>query len=416
MARIRSVHPELFTDEGFCALSPHARLLCMGIWTQCDDHGIFEWKPFGMKINLLPVDTVDVPALLNELVSNHQIKKLEIDGKAYGAVRNFCIFQRPKKLHYKHPFPAELSPYVAADRRKAPSEDDEAATGATSTEQKPRTGAAEVPTMAAPGGENPPHRSGGESREEEREKKNLPNSESESVVVSLPVDKSENSDNSKRTTTTMVSKGALQGKKTLGALIGTPLPAEWVPDNQLCSKVSADFGMSIEQISAELPTFHALNVQNGTMSQDWSATFYLFAKRWKERQARTAPRLELSKAPTKPYEPTTDNWDRALKIWQNSQSSWPRNQLGPEPGQIGCKAPPELLQKHHIDPVTGIYRRPETIEVDWDAAAQLYAKTGRWPRDHGPDPTSPACQCPPHLLEKHLPNPAAIPVLAKVRA
>ena len=82
MARIRSVHPDLFIDEAFCALSPHARLLCIGIWTVCDDHGIFEWKPFGMKISLLPVDSVDVPALLDEMVAQNQIKKFEIDGKA----------------------------------------------------------------------------------------------------------------------------------------------------------------------------------------------------------------------------------------------------------------------------------------------------------------------------------------------
>jgi hypothetical protein len=44
-------------------LSPFARLVAIGIWTQCDDHGIFEWKPFSMKINLLPVDGVDLELL-----------------------------------------------------------------------------------------------------------------------------------------------------------------------------------------------------------------------------------------------------------------------------------------------------------------------------------------------------------------
>src|SRR6185312_6393220 len=113
MARIRSVHPELFTDEQFCSLSQAGRLLCIGIWTQCDDHGVFEWKPFNMKIVLAPVDNVNIAELLDDLVRANCIKRFEVEGKAYGAVRNFCRYQRPKKPAYKHPFPAELRTYVA---------------------------------------------------------------------------------------------------------------------------------------------------------------------------------------------------------------------------------------------------------------------------------------------------------------
>src|SRR5437899_2420300 len=156
MARIRSVHPDLFIDEAFCALSPHARLLCIGIWTVCDDHGIFEWKPFGMKISLLPVDSVDVPALLDEMVAQNQIKKFEIDGKAYGAVRNFCLYQRPKKLFFKHELPAELRPYVAIDRRKggseAPAPAHTAGPPTTSSESKARAVTPQGGNQSATGG------------------------------------------------------------------------------------------------------------------------------------------------------------------------------------------------------------------------------------------------------------------------
>jgi len=38
---------------------------------------------------------------------------------------------------------------------------------------------------------------------------------------------------------------------------------------------------------------------------------------------------------------------------------------------------------------------------DWDAAARLWKSNGRWPRGHGSDPDSPACQCPPDVLAKH---------------
>jgi hypothetical protein len=45
MSRIRSVHPGLWTDEAFVELSFPARMLLMGIWTECDDGGAFVWRP-----------------------------------------------------------------------------------------------------------------------------------------------------------------------------------------------------------------------------------------------------------------------------------------------------------------------------------------------------------------------------------
>jgi hypothetical protein len=165
----------------------------------------------------------------------------------------------------------------------------------------------------------------------------------------------------KTTTTTEAKKTASQGKAGgLGTLLGRPLPADWVPNEATCEKVAAHFDMRISDINAELPAFHALNMQNGTLSQDWGSTFYLFAKQWRVRQARAAPaRFELSKAPDKPFVPT---------------------------------------------------------ERDWESTVKIYAQTGRWSHQFGPDPLSRACRCPPHLLRKHLPNPDAIPVLAAAKA
>jgi len=47
-----------------------------------------------------------------------------------------------------------------------------------------------------------------------------------------------------------------------------------------------------------------------------------------------------------------------------------------------------------------------TIATDahWDCVLKTYAMTGHWTRDvtnFGPDPTSPACRAPRHLLVKH---------------
>lgn len=113
MARIRSIHPGLFTDESFVSCSPLARLLVLGLWTEADDQGVFEWKPVTLKMRLLPVDGADVAALLAEIAGQNIAKQFEANGKLYGAIRNFRKYQRPKSPSAIHPLPAELRSYVA---------------------------------------------------------------------------------------------------------------------------------------------------------------------------------------------------------------------------------------------------------------------------------------------------------------
>lgn len=96
MARIRSIHPSLWTDENFVSLSAPARLFLIGLWGEADDYGIFEWKPVGLKMRLAPADAVDAAALLGECEAAGFIIQVERGGKPYGVVRNFRKFQRPK--------------------------------------------------------------------------------------------------------------------------------------------------------------------------------------------------------------------------------------------------------------------------------------------------------------------------------
>lgn len=120
MARIRSVYPGQWTDEAFVSLSPFARLLAIAIRTECDDRGVFEWKPITLKMRLLPADNVDMGALMAELAAADQIASYEIDGRQYGAVRNFCKFQRPKKPNYTHPVTDRVLNYVAFTEPNSP--------------------------------------------------------------------------------------------------------------------------------------------------------------------------------------------------------------------------------------------------------------------------------------------------------
>jgi hypothetical protein len=112
MSRIRSIHPGLWTDDAFMALSAHARLLVIGIWTEAFDDGVFEWKPLTLKARIFPADNVDVGALLDELVAGCFVRKEEVQGRQIGLVRNFREFQRPKKPNSSGILRSEWGTYV----------------------------------------------------------------------------------------------------------------------------------------------------------------------------------------------------------------------------------------------------------------------------------------------------------------
>lgn len=112
MARIRSIHDGFFTDEQLVSVSAFARLLFLGLGVQADDKGIFEWKPIMLKMRIFPVDNVDVAALLAELQAIDAIRSYEIDGRQFGAIRNFRKFQRPKFPNNVHPITDDFRKYV----------------------------------------------------------------------------------------------------------------------------------------------------------------------------------------------------------------------------------------------------------------------------------------------------------------
>lgn len=112
MSRIRSIHPGQWTDEEFVALSFPARLLAIGLRNEADDNGVFEWKPIGIKMRLFPADNIDVAKLLKELEESNHVVRFDSDGRAFGAIRNFRVYQRPKSPKAQFPLPAELDNYV----------------------------------------------------------------------------------------------------------------------------------------------------------------------------------------------------------------------------------------------------------------------------------------------------------------
>ncbi|SDP09085.1 hypothetical protein [Phyllobacterium sp. OV277] len=114
MARIRSVHPGLSTDEAYMQMSAFAKAALPLLWTECDDQGVFEWKPVVLKARILPADSVDFSAILGEYEALGAVLKIDVEGKNYGLVRNFQKYQRPKKPNEIHPLPNQYRTFVGS--------------------------------------------------------------------------------------------------------------------------------------------------------------------------------------------------------------------------------------------------------------------------------------------------------------
>ena len=112
MARIRSIHPGLWTDEDFVSMSMEARILYIGIWSESDDQGAFAWKPRTLKARILPGDNVDAVALLQEMIDVGLVRQSEDEGSPIGLLKNFCKWQRPKKPSLFFTIPEEMRSFV----------------------------------------------------------------------------------------------------------------------------------------------------------------------------------------------------------------------------------------------------------------------------------------------------------------
>ena len=96
MARIRTIKPDFWTDGNMVKLSPFARLLYIGMWnfTLCD-HGHVADDAMKLKLQILPVDPVDIDALLTEIMAQGRVVRVaDEDGRTYLLVKRFEDHQK----------------------------------------------------------------------------------------------------------------------------------------------------------------------------------------------------------------------------------------------------------------------------------------------------------------------------------
>lgn len=281
MARIRSIHPGFFTDEQVMQLSvdcPLAVMLLLGIWSEADDAGIFEWKPLTLKARAVPA-AGDIGSLLAALEAGNFIRRYELGGREYGAVRNFKHFQRPKKPKTIHPTTPYIEAYVG-----------------TSSEP--------VGNQFGTGGEKSPQMEDGGGRREDGDikpemKSSGPRERRANPIVILQSE-----------------LDALTAQRWVGHLEEKGKPPSTAQAEEMCGvlrAVKASGGNPAEAVRL------AINRGWLSLNMDWL------------RKAEFA-----FKSP--PADPAID-WASRMDVWRKDKTwgAW-----GPKPGEPGCQVPAEL--------------------------------------------------------------------------
>lgn len=99
MARRRSIQHTAPKDEDVASMSLAARYVWAYLPCYADREGKLDDKPFYLKVEILPLDDVDMDGILDELALKKHIYRFTAkkDGRKYIHIRNFTKYQTPHK-------------------------------------------------------------------------------------------------------------------------------------------------------------------------------------------------------------------------------------------------------------------------------------------------------------------------------
>jgi hypothetical protein len=118
MARIRSIRPEFFTSEQIMELGPLTRLLFIGMWSFCDDHGVHPASIKSIKAEIFPSDDIsitEVQSMIDELISQRLVVEYSSNDRSYWHVTGWEKHQKVEKPNFKHPYPYKQNQIVIKD-------------------------------------------------------------------------------------------------------------------------------------------------------------------------------------------------------------------------------------------------------------------------------------------------------------
>lgn len=117
MARIRSVHPDICTDEVLAGLSGDVERCYVRLWTHLDDEGRCVDNPLLIKAALFPlvewIEAGDVDLWLSALAAAGLIRRYEVNGRRYLTTKPeaWARWQKPRrKVDSKLPPPPDVMP------------------------------------------------------------------------------------------------------------------------------------------------------------------------------------------------------------------------------------------------------------------------------------------------------------------
>lgn len=123
MARIRSVKPEVLKHEGLFDLERETglpiRFAWIGLWTQCDREGRFEWRPRQLGADILPYDDIDFSRVLDALATRGFIVRYRVPhasgssaGKDYGFIPSWRKHQVVNNRERSSDIPEPKEKYI----------------------------------------------------------------------------------------------------------------------------------------------------------------------------------------------------------------------------------------------------------------------------------------------------------------
>lgn len=122
MGRIRSIKPEVLLHESLFDLEAETglpvRLAFIGLWTQSDKAGRFQWRPRALKTQIMPYDDVDFSRVLDALTTRGFVCKYACGGDEYGFVPSWnkhqFINNREKESSLPDPFASDCEIVTSA--------------------------------------------------------------------------------------------------------------------------------------------------------------------------------------------------------------------------------------------------------------------------------------------------------------
>ena len=106
MARARNIKPGFFHNADLVELPIETRMLFIGLWTIADRDGRLPDRPKQIKMEIYPADSLDIEAMLVDLVEGGFIQRYQVDGKRFIQVENFLKHQHPHRDEKPSTIPA----------------------------------------------------------------------------------------------------------------------------------------------------------------------------------------------------------------------------------------------------------------------------------------------------------------------